>query len=183
MFMKPAMVTETDLYRLLTWLSPAFPIGSFSYSHGIEYAVEAGLIRDAKDLGQWIDAIIRHGGGRNDALILCQTWRAVTENDTDAFRWAVERGATMRGTSEMALESAAQGQAFLSTVRTAWLEPNLDYWADLLIVDGHPLLPRRRWSCQRCCRNSSPGHGTGIPARVCRQSGLRRGALDPARPN
>lgn len=136
MFMKPAMITETDLYRLLTWLSPAFPIGSFSYSHGIEYAIEEGLVGDANDLGHWIDAIIRHGGGRIDALILCQTWRAVTENDTDAFNWAVERGATMRGTSEMALESAAQGQAFLSTVRNVWLEPKLDYWADLLIADG-----------------------------------------------
>jgi len=126
--MKPAMITETSLYRLLSWLSPAFPIGGFSYSHGLEYAVEAGLVRDAADLAQWIDAIICHGGGRIDAFILCQTWRAVIDNDIDAFSWAVERGATMRGTTEMALESSAQGQAFLSTVRAAWPDPALDGW-------------------------------------------------------
>lgn len=53
--------------RFLTWLSPAFPVGSFSYSHGLEYAVEAGLVSDRSTLITWIEGILRHGAGRLDA--------------------------------------------------------------------------------------------------------------------
>ena len=56
------------LYRLMAWLSPSYPVGAFSYSSGIEWAVEAGDIGDAETLRHWIDVVIREGSGFCDAV-------------------------------------------------------------------------------------------------------------------
>src|SRR5690349_3916279 len=73
--------TEAALYRLMAWLSPAYPTGAFSYSHGLEYAVEAGLVRDASDLQAWVAAVIGTGAGWIDALLLAAAWRAAAAGD------------------------------------------------------------------------------------------------------
>ena len=52
------------LYRLLAWLSPAYPIGAFSYSHGIETAVEEGFIKDRASLVTWLQSVLLHGHRR-----------------------------------------------------------------------------------------------------------------------
>jgi urease accessory protein len=70
-------LTEGGLYRLLAWLSPSFPVGAFSYSHGIEAAVEAGRVRGRASLEAWVGAILRHGAGRIDADLLRDAWLAV----------------------------------------------------------------------------------------------------------
>src|SRR5262249_2438233 len=51
------------LLRLQTWLSPTFPSGAYSYSHGLEWAVEAGYVHDRDGLVDWLDADLRHGSG------------------------------------------------------------------------------------------------------------------------
>ncbi len=56
----------------MTWLSPAFPVGGFSYSHGLEWVVEAGKVKDAATLGRWIEDILLHGAGRTDAILLAE---------------------------------------------------------------------------------------------------------------
>jgi urease accessory protein len=111
---------------LLTWLSPAFPVGGYSYSHGIEYAVEAGLIKDAAGLQTWIESILRHGAGRCDMILLGEAWRAERDRDDRRMENALAYGEAFRGTAELALESSAQGRAFLDGVRAAWPHPRLD---------------------------------------------------------
>ena len=64
------------LYRLMTWLSPAFPVGGFSYSSGIEWAVEAGDIADIATLADWLDAMLGDGSGFCDATFLVHAYRA-----------------------------------------------------------------------------------------------------------
>src|SRR6202030_2737285 len=64
------------LYRLLAWLSPGFPVGAFSYSHGLEAAAATGMVHDRATLQSWIAAIVAQGSGRIDADILCQAYRA-----------------------------------------------------------------------------------------------------------
>ena len=81
--MATAMITEQALYRLMTWLSPSFPVGGYSYSHGIEFAVEDGLITDRDGLARWVEAIIVHGAGRNDATMFRAAWEAVADGDPD----------------------------------------------------------------------------------------------------
>ena len=69
------------LYRLMTWLSPSFPVGAFSYSSGIEWAVEAGDITDAASLRDWLAAMLTDGAGFCDAVFLVQTHRAISSHD------------------------------------------------------------------------------------------------------
>jgi urease accessory protein len=119
----------TGLYRLLVWLSPGFPIGSFSFSHGLETAAESGAVRDRTSLQTWIGAVIASGSGRIDADILRDAHRAASSDDVSALTDVNLRGAAFRGTAETRLETAAQGEAFLIACRTAWPEPFLDCWA------------------------------------------------------
>ena len=107
------------LYRLLAWLSPAFPIGAFSYSHGLEAAVESGAVRDRASLQSWIAAIVTEGSGRIDADILRDAHRAASAGDLLVLTAVNQRGLAYRATAELALESRAQGEAFLATCRSS----------------------------------------------------------------
>lgn len=119
-------MASDPLYRLLAWLSPSYPVGAFSYSHGVETAVEEGLIKDRASLVAWLDSVLRRGTGCVDGALFAAGWRAACEEDWSAFDAIAERAAAWRGTSEMALESRQQGGSFLSITRTAWPHPALD---------------------------------------------------------
>jgi urease accessory protein len=115
--------TETGVgtaTRLLTWLSPAFPVGGFSYSHGLEYAIEAGLVRDAASLADWVDGILRFGAGRNDGLFLLAAHRAASLPPHEDLIAIAKQAAALRGTAELAQEATAQGTAFLRAVTSGW---------------------------------------------------------------
>ena len=118
--------TEAALYRLMTWLSPAYPIGAFSYSHGLEYAVEEKLVRDRDALVEWLTTAIEVGAGRIGGALLAEAWRAAIGGDADRLEETAALGAAWRSTSETALESEAQGAAFLAVTRAAWPHPLLD---------------------------------------------------------
>jgi urease accessory protein len=122
--MASAMVEP--LYRLLAWLSPAYPIGGFSYSHGVETAIEEGFIVNRPSLVAWLQTALGVGTGRVDGALFASAWRAAAAKDWPAFDAVAERAAAWRGTSEMALESRQQGGSFLSITRTAWPHPDLD---------------------------------------------------------
>ena len=118
--------TEAALYRLMTWLSPAYPVGGFSYSHGLEYAVEEKLVRDRETMVQWLTTAIEVGAGRIGGALVAEVWRAATQQDANRLEGVAELAAAWRSTGETALESEAQGAAFLSVTRTAWPHPLLD---------------------------------------------------------
>ncbi|NGY03146.1 urease accessory protein UreF [Solimonas terrae] len=122
------MSDGTTLYQLLAWTSPGYPTGAFSYSHGLEWAVECGDVRDVDDLVEYIDTVLRHGGGWIDAVLFAHAWRSA--DDDDAFDEIAELAAAMRGTAETALESRQQGQAFLQVTRRAWPHARLDAFAE-----------------------------------------------------
>src|SRR5689334_15849098 len=63
-----APLAAAELYRLMAFLSPSYPIGGFSYSSGIEWAVEAGDIRDAASLRDWLCVMLEEGSGFCDAV-------------------------------------------------------------------------------------------------------------------
>jgi urease accessory protein len=116
-------------YKLFAWFSPAMPIGAYSYSHGLEYAIEAGLVTDAPTLRAYVETALCHGTGQLDASLLCAAYRASREDCQLAD--IVTLAAALRGTSELALESAAQGRALLTLLRQAWPAPPLDALAAL----------------------------------------------------
>jgi urease accessory protein len=113
---------EPGLLLLQAWLSPAFPIGGYSYSHGLEYAVEAGAISNRAELQNWIEGILLFGAGRNDALLIREIHRAVTAQEFERCDEIAAFAAALRGTSELALEASAQGTAFLKALFAGWPE-------------------------------------------------------------
>ena len=133
---KAETLSEGQLYRALSWFSPGFPIGAFSYSHGLETATASGGVRDRNTLQRWVATILTHGTGRIDADTLREAHRAASTADAEALTAANRRGLAFRATAEMALETTAQGEAFLAVCRAAWPEPFLDRWAASLGETG-----------------------------------------------
>src|SRR6476619_67157 len=103
------MIEAAALYRLMTWLSPSFPVGAFSYSSGIEWAVEAGDIRDAASLRDWLAAMLADGSGFCDAVFLAHASRAAAGRDETALRDIAELAAALVPSRERQLETSAQG--------------------------------------------------------------------------
>jgi len=124
-----ARLTEHEaaaLYRLMTWLSPAFPVGGFSYSSGIEWAVEAGDITDTATLADWLDAMLGDGSGFCDATFLVHAWRAAEAGEEGRLREVAELAAAFVPSRERQLETTAQGRAFIDIARAAWNADGLD---------------------------------------------------------
>ena len=114
------------LYRLMTWLSPSFPVGAFAYSSGIEWAVEAGDITDAASLRGWLGAMLTDGSGFCDAVLLAQAHGAASTADAAALKEIAEFAAAFIPSRERQLETTTQGRAFIEIVRAAWNSPGLD---------------------------------------------------------
>ena len=116
------------LYRLMAWLSPAYPIGAFSYSSGIEWAVEAGDINNAETLRQWLAAMLGEGGGFCDGVFFVHAHRATSGSDDQALRAVAELAAAFVPSKERFLETTAQGRAFLDATGAAWPCPALAHF-------------------------------------------------------
>jgi len=118
--------------RLQAWLSPIFPTGSYSYSHGLEWAVEAGSVHDRASLVDWLSADLRYGSGRNEAIFFREAWTCAVLGDRSGLLEIAELAAAFRGTSEFALESAQQASACRSTLSQVWPDFLLDEIAGAL---------------------------------------------------
>jgi urease accessory protein len=108
------------LYRLMTWLSPSFPVGAFSYSSGIEWAVEAGDISDAASLRDWLVSLLADGSGFCDGVFLAHAHRAASSLDDNALRDIAELASAFVPSRERHLETSAQGRAFIDIISAAW---------------------------------------------------------------
>jgi len=140
------MMTDPALYRLLAWSSPGYPTGAFSYSHGLEWAVETGDVKNLQGLLDYVTAVLSRGGGWVDAVLFSHAWRsastavagrsALVDPTAPATPSALadldtltQLAAAFRGSSETALESRQQGGAFLDVTRKAWPHPTLEAFA------------------------------------------------------
>jgi urease accessory protein len=125
------------LFRLMTWLSPSFPVGAFSYSSGIEWAVEAGDIVDAASLRDWLASMLADGAGFCDGVFLAHAHRTASSGDEAAFREIAELAAAFVPSRERQLETSAQGRAFIDIARAAWncdgLEQMIDHCKGVLV--------------------------------------------------
>lgn len=108
---------QASLLRLMAWLSPAFPVGSFSYSHGLERAVHDGLVEDGESLAAWIAALVENGSGWNDAVLMAESHRLASQGAPPLA--VAELAEAMSGSAERHLESTLQGAAFLQAA-SAW---------------------------------------------------------------
>ena len=129
MAMPTTTIDGAALYRLLAWLSPAYPIGAYSYSHGLEMAVEEGRVRDRAGLVAYIATVLRAGAGRVDGALLAAAHRAAAAGEDAALDGIALLAAAWRGTAETALETMQQGTAFVGVTHSAWPEPRFAAFA------------------------------------------------------
>lgn len=108
------------LSRLLTWFSPAFPIGAFSFSHGLEWAVEAGDVADRESLQAWLAALLAQGSGWTDAVLFAEAHRAVELRHVKRLAAVAELAVALQPSRERRLEATMQGDAFVKAVETGW---------------------------------------------------------------
>ena len=127
------------LYRLMAWLSPAYPVGAFSYSSGLEWAIEASDIKDAESLRRWLAVVIGEGGAFCDAVFLVHAHRAIAGNNDKALHEVAELAAAFAPSKERHLETTAQGRAFVEATRAAWPCAALDRLTE--IWDGPVAYP------------------------------------------
>jgi urease accessory protein len=148
----------------MVWLSPAFPVGGFSFSHGLEWVVGRGEVADAGSLAAWVEDVLQHGAGRSDAIFLAETWRAVDKDDGERTKEVAELAAALAPSAERRLETLAQGTAFLAAVRAVWPHPRLDTLCAgevafpvavgaAAAAHGLPLLPTAEVFCQAFAAN------------------------------
>jgi len=110
----------------MAWLSPAYPVGAFSYSSGLEWAVEAGDVTDAAQLERWLAVMMDAGTGCCDATFFVHAYRAAQLTDTAALASIAELAAAFAPSKERHLETTAQGAAFLMATQAAWPCHTLD---------------------------------------------------------
>jgi urease accessory protein len=118
-------LSHDALYRLMIWLSPAYPVGAFSYSSGIEWAVEAGDITNAATLREWLETVLSVGAGMSDGIFFAQTHRAVTRDDDASLIEIAELAAAYVPTRERFEETTKLGRAFTEVTAAAWPCPAL----------------------------------------------------------
>ena len=111
---------------LLVWLSPSFPVGAFAFSHGLEWAVEAGDIRDAESAKLWLADLLQHGSGTSDCCTVALAWQAAFDHDQERLRDLAELTCALQPSSERRLEATMQGQAFMLAALSSWSRPALE---------------------------------------------------------
>jgi urease accessory protein len=125
-------VPPQALLRLQNWLSPAFPNGAYSYSHGLEWAVEVGHVDSRSSLVDWLQADLCYGSGRNEAIFFGKAYCCTVDNEQAKLAEVAELAAVSRGTAEFALEASQQAAACLETLRKVWPDRFLDWLSDIL---------------------------------------------------
>lgn len=120
------MPTNAQILTLTQWLSPAYPVGAFAYSHGLEWAVETKSVHDARTLQDWLEDILRHGAGQSDALFLAAAYLAPTPQDISNIDQHCRAFAPSK---ERRQESDLQGAAFCAITAEVWSQEiqNLTY--------------------------------------------------------
>lgn len=106
--------TRTSPVLLLqSWFSPAFPIGAFGYSHGLEQAIRDGRVTTPDALHAWIAALLPHGGPWTDEVLFAAAYQ------TDDLQSVADLAEALAPSRERHAETMNQGAAFLAAL-AAW---------------------------------------------------------------
>ena len=110
------MHTHTDLkfMTVMQWMSPAFPIGAFAYSHGLEWAIDKGHVSNGKQLQNWITDLLEYGSLRTDAIFISLILRG---HDAKKMN---ELSIALCPAGERLLETKLQGSAFAKVIEDIW---------------------------------------------------------------
>ena len=114
--LKVPMYTPTDskLITVMQWLSPAFPIGGFAYSHGLEWAIDKGYVSNREELKKWISDLLEYGSLKNDAILIKLVLQGSDPKEINELAMA------LCPASERLSETQLQGGAFCKIMREVW---------------------------------------------------------------
>ena len=114
--LKVPMYTPTDskLITVMQWLSPAFPIGGFAYSHGLEWTINKGYVSNREELQNWISDLLEYGSLKNDAILIKLVLQGSDPKEINELAMA------LCPASERLSETQLQGGAFCKIMREVW---------------------------------------------------------------
>ncbi|WP_242654693.1 urease accessory protein UreF [Shimia aestuarii] len=110
-------MTIDPVLILAQWLAPTYPVGAYTYSHGLEWAVQTGMVQDADSFRDWLSDVVEHGAGRNDVILLTAAYEAT---DEDSLQGLDEFARALAPSAERLLETDQQGAAFAQTTATVF---------------------------------------------------------------
>ena len=140
-----AITTEPQqLLQLLAFMSPAFPVGGFAYSHGLERAIDDGIVTSADEVRDWIESLLVHGSGWNDAVLFVAAYDA----DDEARLVIDELALALAASRERALETSDLGQSFAKAVAIMSASEATNFQAYPVAVAA---------ACQKACIDKSAG--------------------------
>jgi urease accessory protein len=142
------MLTRTDtmnteiqhqlaLTRLLQMISPSLPIGGYTYSQGIEWAVESGWISDARNLSEWLGGLMRTNLHYLELPLLKRMLEAWAQSDSARLEQLNDTLLASRETRELRLEETNRARAFCDLLQS--LEPEA--------LQFQPILRRSQLAC------------------------------------
>ena len=111
------MTGTAALQKLVTWLSPAFPVGAFAWSAGLETAIADGRVRDAAKLADWIAGALQHGGIRTDAILLAHSHRSFGDNPL--LQELADLSLALTASRERWMDTSITGDSYVTATR-AW---------------------------------------------------------------
>jgi urease accessory protein len=140
-----AITTEPQqLLQLLAFMSPAFPVGSFAYSHGLEWAIDDGMVKSGGDVRDWIESLLAHGSGWNDAVLFSASYDA-----SDEVRVEIDELAqALAASRERALETSDLGQSFVKAIATLSAGETMNFQTYPVAVAA---------TCQKTCIDKRAG--------------------------
>ena len=110
----------SNILKLLTWNNQSFPIGSYSFSSGLEFAVESKIINTGKDLQDWLNDLLRYGSLHSDALILLEACKLASEKENIKINNLNNFAISLNQSSEKYIENYEQGKSFMKITEDAW---------------------------------------------------------------
>ena len=108
------MHTDVKFMTVMQWMSPAFPIGAFAYSHGLEWAIDKGHVNNGEKLQKWITDLLEYGSLRTDAISISLILRG------HDFKKMNELSMALCPARERLLETKLQGSAFAKIIEDVW---------------------------------------------------------------
>jgi urease accessory protein len=140
-----AITTEPQqLLHLLAFMSPAFPVGGFAYSHGLERAIDDGIVTSADEVRDWIESLLVYGSGWNDAVLFTTAYDASDEVREEIDELALALAASR----ERALETSDLGQSFAKAVATMSVSEAMNFQTYPVTVAA---------ACQKACIDKRSG--------------------------
>ena len=105
----PASGSDLALARLLQLASPSLPVGAYSYSQGLEAAVEAGIVRDAPGAERWIGEVLAYSLARLEAPVWWRLHGAWCDADAGRAAHWNELFCSTRESAELRAETLQMG--------------------------------------------------------------------------